>query len=94
MIEFRRADLAARSEDGCAPPDWLATEARIQAELDAVPGDLAISGREVMHELGLAPGRAVGRWLVRARRHVQEHPEQNQLDRLRAWLRDAAGKPE
>lgn len=94
VIEFRRADLAARSEDGCAPPDWLATEARIQAELDAVPGDLAISGREVMHELGLAPGRAVGRWLVRARRHVQEHPEQNQLDRLRAWLRDAAGRPE
>ena len=47
-----------------------------------------------MHELGLAPGRAGGRWLARARRHVQEYPEQNRLDRLRAWLRAAAGTRE
>ena len=94
VIEFRRADLASRSQAGRAPPDWLAVEARIEAQLSSAPGDLAISGREVMHELGLAPGRAVGRWLARARRHVQEYPEQNRLDRLRAWLLAAAGTRE
>ena len=94
VIEFRRADLAARSDDGRAPADWLATEARIQAQLSVAPQRLAISGKEVMRELGLSPGRAVGRWLARAQRYVREHPEQNQLDRLRTWLRSSAEKRE
>jgi len=89
LLELRRADLASR---GTVPESWLACEARIRRELErqanAAPG-LAIAGEDVMRTLSVAAGPEVGRWLARAQRYVEEHPEQNERRALVAWLREA-----
>jgi hypothetical protein len=42
-----------------------------------------------MWVLGIEEGPEVGRWLGRARRRVVERPEENDRERLVAWLRGA-----
>ncbi len=92
VLELRRADLASREPSGQAPPEWGRLLERLR-DLEAggtrAPR-LAIGGREVMRTLALPAGPDVGRWLARLRRRIQEKPEENEPERLLAWLRDAA----
>ena len=93
LIELRRADLASRESSREAPAAWRAAEARIRAARAEAKsrggGGLAIGGADVLRVLDLEPGPEVGRWLARLRRRVLEHPEENQRDRLLAWLERA-----
>jgi tRNA nucleotidyltransferase/poly(A) polymerase len=91
LLELRRADLASR---GPVPAAWDACEARIRelAQSERAEENLAISGEDVMRELGIEHGPAVGRWLARARRRVVEQPLENQRELLLDWLRAAAGR--
>jgi len=90
LLELRRADLASR---GPVPAAWDACEARIRelAQGERAAESLTISGEDVMRELGIEHGPAVGRWLARARRRVVEQPRENRRERLLEWLR-AAGR--
>jgi tRNA nucleotidyltransferase (CCA-adding enzyme) len=97
LLELRRADLASGDPQGSVPKDWKVVEARIQelAQGTEEPGArLAIGGKEVMQMLGIPEGPEVGRWLQRARRHVMDRPEENERQRLLAWLREAGGEQE
>jgi tRNA nucleotidyltransferase (CCA-adding enzyme) len=91
LLALRRADLASRNPQRIVPPDWKEVEARIReleqsADRRSVP--LAISGKEIMQELGITEGPEVGRWLRRARRRVTDRPRENEPQRLLAWLRE------
>jgi tRNA nucleotidyltransferase/poly(A) polymerase len=91
LLELRRADVASRSPDGAAGPEWDAAEARVREAAEAIAARrarLAVDGRLLMAELGLPEGPELGRWLRRAERRVQEHPEENERGRLLAWLRE------
>ena len=94
LLELRRADLASR---GSVPESWRACEARIRAELErqthAAPA-LAIAGEDVMRALGVASGPEVGRWLGRAERYVEKHPERNERQTLISWLEGEAARRE
>lgn len=61
-------------------------EARARAVLEAKqalgPKDLAIDGRDLMKELGLAPGRLIGELLAALVEVVVEDPEKNQREQL------------
>ena len=93
LLALRRADLGSR---GGVPRSWEECEARILALVaESPPSDakrIAIDGKDVMQVLGIVEGREIGRWLARARRRVDERPEENGRARLLAWLRDAAGR--
>ncbi len=94
LLELRRADLASRSPSGSTPPEWEDLVRRIEGvtaqQEEQGGGRLAISGRDVMQVLGLPEGREVGRWLRRARQRVLDRPEENDRERLIAWLRRSA----
>jgi hypothetical protein len=92
VLELRRADYASREPSGQAPPEWEQLLERLRALEAGGPqkSQLAIGGREVMRTLALPAGPEVGRWLTRLRRRIQEKPEENERERLIAWLRDAA----
>ncbi len=85
LIVLRRADYASRTAEGRAPDEWLQIEERIRASADSPC--LAISGADVIRELGIEPGERVGQWLRRATRRILESPEENDRARLIAWLR-------
>lgn len=51
-------------------------------------GDLALSGEDVMRELGVGPGREVGRALRSLLEHVLEDASANEPERLRRILRE------
>lgn len=93
LLALRTADYASRGAG--APPEWTATVARIRAEA-AHGGEpcLEVSGADVIRELGLEPGIAVGRWLRRMTERVVVHPEENERTRLLAWLRRARDEEE
>jgi tRNA nucleotidyltransferase/poly(A) polymerase len=99
------AESGAAGEGGALGPgwsrpacskEWERTERRIRAaELkrsreEARTGGLAIGGEDVMEVLGVESGREVGQLLRRAERRVTERPEENDRERLLAWLRDIA----
>ena len=65
------------------------TETRARQQGQGV-ARLGISGRDVMKALGIPEGKEVGRWLRRARQRVLEHPEENERERLIAWIRRSA----
>jgi tRNA nucleotidyltransferase/poly(A) polymerase len=98
LLELRRADLRSRNPSGSTPPEWEDLVRRIQAvaaqQEEQGGGRLAMSGRDVMETLGLPEGRAVGRWLQRARQRVLDRPEENDRERLIAWLRSSASVEE
>jgi len=85
------ASGAGWSRPGCSK-EWERTERRIRAaELKRTrTGGLAIGGEDVMEVLGVESGHEVGRLLRRAERRVTERPEENDRERLLAWLRDIA----
>ena len=55
-----------------------------------VPAELAISGGDLMNELGVSPGPAIGRAIAELMRLVLEDPTRNQRDNLlaasQAWF--------
>lgn len=92
LLELRRADVASR-DDRTSLEEWKAIETRILEQSRRERSDrsarLAIGGRDVMREVGIADGPEVGRWLARARRRVLERPDENERGKLLAWLRRA-----
>jgi tRNA nucleotidyltransferase/poly(A) polymerase len=98
LLDLRRADLASRDPSGRAGREWEETVRRIEHERAGpkAPGGtrLRLSGRDVMRVLGIEEGPEVGRWLQRARRRVVERPEENDRERLVAWLRGASSSSE
>ena len=79
---LRRADLQARGKfvkEGLA--DQAAAEERFKREIDRAAAlkiaDLAVSGADVMRELGLTPGPKVGQVLARLLDLVIDEPELN-----------------
>ena len=90
LLLLRRADLQSR---GPVPEAWQACEARIRDVAGALGARLAINGGDVMKLLSIGDGPQVGRWLLRLRRFVEEHPEENERERLLAWLRSQADRP-
>jgi len=91
LLELRRADLRSR---GPLPESWTECEGRIRAHADTAAAaaalELAIGGDDVKRLLGIDEGPRIGRWLARMQRHVLEHPEDNSIDALAAWLVRAA----
>lgn len=92
---LRRADLRARGrlvEEGLA--NQAEAEARFQREIDRAAAlkitDLAISGEEVMRELGIQPGRRVGEILGRMLERVMDDPDLNTREKLLRLLPDVA----
>lgn len=84
---LRRADLQARGrlvEEGLA--NQAEAEARFQREVDRASAlrvtDLAISGEDVMRELGIGPGRRVGEVLARLLERVIDDPDLNTRETL------------
>ncbi len=81
-FELRRADAAATGK----PEDVAALEARARAELAAgLPlgvADLAVTGGDLMTELGVPPGRGLGVLLGQLVEHCLERPEDNQREAL------------
>jgi len=79
---LRRADAAAAGE----PDDVVGLEARARAELAAgLPlaiADLAVTGHDLMTELGLPPGRGLGVLLGQLLEHCLERPEDNRREAL------------
>ncbi len=89
-------DLIAlrRSETGSERPDELEERVLEVARSDSALGArLAVGGKEIMQTLSIPEGPEVGRWLARIRRRVLERPDENQRERLIAWLREAAAPP-
>ncbi len=88
LLELRRADYASRTPRGEVPEEWARTEARIRAATSRGPAPrLAVTGRDVMRELGVESGETVGRWLRRLTQRIVERPEENERARLLEWLR-------
>jgi tRNA nucleotidyltransferase (CCA-adding enzyme) len=98
LLELRRADLASRNPHGRLPSGWEELVRRIEAVRGEYRrrGDrrLALSGRDVQEVLGIPEGPEVGRWLRRARRRVLDRPEENERERMIAWLRRSAAREE
>ena len=89
-------DLIAlrRSETGSERADELEERVLEVARSDSALGArLAVGGKEIMQTLSIPEGPEVGRWLARIRRRVLERPDENQRERLIAWLREAAAPP-
>ncbi len=98
LLDLRGADLASRTSDGRVPSDWRDTAERIlqaAAGLRTEPLEpLAIGGKQIMRDLGIREGREVGRWLRLARRRVTELPDENDAERLLAWIRESRKREE
>jgi hypothetical protein len=81
-LELRRADALAVGQ----PDDSAALSARAGAVLvSGAPlalGELAVTGNDLMTELGVPPGRGLGALLGRLLEHCLEHPEDNERQRL------------
>jgi tRNA nucleotidyltransferase (CCA-adding enzyme) len=81
-FDLRRADAAATGR----PDDVTALEARARAELAAgLPlaiADLAVTGHDLMTELGVPPGRGLGVLLGRLVEHCLARPEDNRREAL------------
>src|SRR3954469_4651227 len=87
LWQLRRADLNARGrfvEEGLA--NQAAAEARFHREVDRAAAlrvtDLAISGEDIMRELGIRPGREVGQILARVLDRVIDDPDLNTREKL------------
>jgi hypothetical protein len=47
-----------------------------------------------MRDLGIREGPEVGRWLRLARRRITELPDENDAERLLAWIRESRERGE
>ena len=87
ILELARADVGERDLDAESQVDCLAAlEQRVIAILASHQAfaikDLAISGTQLIEELGLAPGPMIGRLLRNLLDDVIEAPEHNERERL------------
>lgn len=90
LLALVQADRTASGWSGNAPE--LAAVRRLlsgvlEEEKALKPSDLAVNGHDVMAELGLPPGPAVGRVLARLYEWVLEDPAVNERDRLLERIR-------
>ena len=90
-----RVTAAARAGHGAdAGGDIAATARTILVRGDALAaGELSVTGADLMRELGLAPGREIGRLLELALDAVLDDPTRNQPDALLALARAATAAP-
>lgn len=86
LFELRRADNIG---SGLRAPRMYALEdlwTRVQGEIERStafsPSDLAVDGNDVMRELGIAPGPAVGRVIGALFERVLDDPDLNVRERL------------
>jgi tRNA nucleotidyltransferase (CCA-adding enzyme) len=91
LFDLRRADVAGSGVPAAEPSDLEAFGARIARVLADSRAlrvrDLAVDGADVMRELGIGPGRAVGAALDGLLERVLDQPELNQRERLLDQLR-------
>jgi tRNA nucleotidyltransferase (CCA-adding enzyme) len=98
MLAIARADAAGKGSDPSAELERI-ERLRTRAEALAREGmalsarDLAVDGRELMRELGIAPGPLVGRILAGLLEAVIEEPEANEPGRLLARARELMAEP-
>jgi tRNA nucleotidyltransferase (CCA-adding enzyme) len=93
LFALRRADNIGSG--GRTPPKMYALEAlwqRVQEEIDAANAfslrDLRLDGNDIMKELGLAPGREIGRILDALFERVTEDPKLNTRETLLELARE------
>ena len=92
LFELRRADNIG---SGIRAPRMYALEdlwTRVQGEIERStafsPSDLEVDGTDVMRELGIPPGPAVGRIIAALFERVLDDPDLNTRDRLLALIRE------
>jgi len=97
LFALRRADNIG---SGVRAPRMYALEdlwARVQEEIERSaafsPHDLAIDGNDVMRELALSPGPAVGRVIAAVFERVLDDPDLNDRERLLALVREIGATP-
>jgi tRNA nucleotidyltransferase (CCA-adding enzyme) len=99
LYELGRADAQGKGRDAAPDMNRIAElKSRVERLLAAgnaiTVRDLAINGRDLIQELGVEPGRAIGDTLAQLLEEVTESPELNTrealLARARAWLKRAA----
>jgi tRNA nucleotidyltransferase (CCA-adding enzyme) len=97
LFALRRADNIG---SGARSPRMYALEAlweRVQEEIRAASAfalrDLAIDGNDVMDELGISPGREVGRILDELFERVTDDPSLNTREKLLELAREIGGRP-
>lgn len=95
LLALRRADDLASGSDSAADGRLVELEGRIAAAVASAPltrRQLAVDGRVLIEELGLAPGPIIGELLERLMEEVIADPALNRRDTLLAIARrDAAG---
>jgi tRNA nucleotidyltransferase (CCA-adding enzyme) len=96
LFALRRADNIG---SGVRAPRMYALEdlwARVQGEIERStafsPHDLEVDGNDVMRELGIGPGPAVGRVIAAVFERVLDDPDLNARDRLIALIREIGAK--
>jgi tRNA nucleotidyltransferase (CCA-adding enzyme) len=96
LFALRRADNIG---SGVRVPRMYALEdlwTRVQEEIERStafsPHDLEIDGNDVMRELGIGPGPAVGRAIAAVFERVLDDPELNTRDRLLSLIREVGAK--
>jgi tRNA nucleotidyltransferase (CCA-adding enzyme) len=94
-VEQVEALLALGRSDALAKGRPVETELTLLQELhariqDSVAKDLAISGNDVIHQLGVRPGPIIGKVLERLLERVLEDPELNQRDALLSMIEGCA----
>lgn len=95
LLELQRAELALFDPAGEPPAEWGRLETRVRGiARGGASAPLAVGGREVMQVLGIRGGPEVGRWLRRLHWRVVERPEENERERLLAWLERASASGE
>ncbi len=95
LLELNRADILAKGRDPETDLERSAELAqRVESALEAGAAltvrDLAIGGRDLMSELGLAPGPLLGQILQRLLEEVLDDPAKNQRDVLLTRARELA----
>jgi tRNA nucleotidyltransferase (CCA-adding enzyme) len=94
LFALRRADNLASGVGAAGEQNQAVLERRIADELERQPdlllrNRLAIDGHDLVRELGIEPGPAIGRLLDVLTERVLDDPSLNRPDRLLALARDA-----
>lgn len=83
VVALAHADRVARAEDATDLAGLIAgIERALAAKVPLAPGDLAITGKDVMDALGTGPGRHVGVVLAGLLARVTDDPSLNTRERL------------
>ena len=72
---------------------WARVQEEIERSAAFSPHDLAIDGNDVMRELALSPGPAVGRVIAAVFERVLDDPDLNDRERLLALVREIGATP-